>query len=271
MASIVVGGAGFLGSVLVDVLVARREPVVIVDTLQSGSLANTANAIASGRAAFAFWEPHGSLAQVVEALHVLRARPTVVFDLAEAPGTSGRIAAELAVPVVALRRAREPSAGIEVHTATTHLEHALVCRGVAYGPRMRRRPAPLLYELFAACAAGEPLPIRGVEGLPIELSFSRRVARDLVELAQANGRRGAGVREADAVVTAAELAATLCFVAGTSMRTRPADPVSLPHATIQLPAVAADTRELERSFAETLAWFRYAAVASVPLAAGLSP
>jgi hypothetical protein len=270
VASIVVGGAGFLGSVLVDALVAGREPVVIVDTLQSGSLANTATAIASGRAAFAFWDPHGSLAQVVEALHVLRARPTVVFDVADAPATSGRIAAELAVPVVALQRAREPSAGIEVHTIATQVEHALVCRGVAYGPRMRRRPAPLLYELFAACAAGEPLPIRGLEGLPIEVSFSRRVAHDLLDLSHANGRHGAGVREADAVVTTAELAATLCLVAGTAMRTRPADPVHVTLATVPLPAVAADTRELERSFAETLAWFRDPAVARVPVPAGLS-
>jgi hypothetical protein len=259
-----------LGSVLVDALVARREPVVIVDTLQSGSLANAASAIASGRAAIAFWDRHGSLAQVSEALQVLRSRPTVVFDLADAPGTSSRIAAALAVPVVALRRAREPLAGIEVHTVSTHVEHALVCRGVAYGPRMRRGPAPLLYELFAACAAGEPLPIRGLEGLPIEVSFSRRVARDLVELGHPNGRRLSAVREADAVLTTAELAATLCLVAGTAMRTCPADPAYVPLSTVQLPAVAADTRELERPVAETLAWFRDAAVANAPLAAGLS-
>ncbi|HTW86152.1 MAG TPA: NAD-dependent epimerase/dehydratase family protein [Candidatus Sulfotelmatobacter sp.] len=271
MASIVVGGAGFLGSALVEVLIARRQPVVIVDTLQSGSLTNTATAIQSGRGAFAFWNSPASLAQVRQALEVLHARAKVVFDLADAPATSTRIGAELAVPVVALRRIRESPPGMEARTASAQSENALICRGIAYGPRMRRRPSALVYELFAACAAGEPLPIRGIEGVPLEVSSSRRIAHDLVEWVEAGKRHAANLREADAVVTTAEFAATLSLVAGIAMRTRPANPASVPLATHQVPPAAADAGQLESSLAETLAWFRGLEAASVSLAAGASP
>ena len=45
---LVVGGAGFLGSHLVDRLIAEGETVDVVDDLSSGSLANLADARAAG-------------------------------------------------------------------------------------------------------------------------------------------------------------------------------------------------------------------------------
>ncbi len=52
--SIVTGGAGFLGSHLVDALVKRGEAVVVLDNLTTGRLANLERAISSGRVAFVY-------------------------------------------------------------------------------------------------------------------------------------------------------------------------------------------------------------------------
>ncbi len=54
IASIVTGGAGFLGSHLVDMLVKRGEHVIVLDNLTTGRLANLADAIAGGRATFIY-------------------------------------------------------------------------------------------------------------------------------------------------------------------------------------------------------------------------
>ena len=52
--SLVTGGAGFLGSHLVDMLVKRGEDVVVLDNLTTGRLANIADAISSGRVTFVY-------------------------------------------------------------------------------------------------------------------------------------------------------------------------------------------------------------------------
>lgn len=56
------GGAGFLGSHLVDALLARGDDVVIIDNLTTGSLRNIADATVTGRATFVFLD----VAQSVE-------------------------------------------------------------------------------------------------------------------------------------------------------------------------------------------------------------
>jgi nucleoside-diphosphate-sugar epimerase len=52
MTTLVTGGAGFLGSHLVDALVARDERVIVLDDLSTGSVANIDAALATGKASF---------------------------------------------------------------------------------------------------------------------------------------------------------------------------------------------------------------------------
>ncbi len=76
---LVTGGAGFIGSALVDRLLAEGHEVDVVDDLSSGSLANLSDARASG-GAFRFHHVDvcdPSLGEVI-----LRRRPEVIFHLA---------------------------------------------------------------------------------------------------------------------------------------------------------------------------------------------
>lgn len=66
MLTLVAGGAGFLGSHLVDALVARDDEVIIVDDLSSGSLGNIDNALRSGRASFVYLDIAQPLRQIRE-------------------------------------------------------------------------------------------------------------------------------------------------------------------------------------------------------------
>ncbi len=54
MTSVVTGGAGFLGSHLVDALVRRGDNVVVVDNLSTGRLSNLDEALLSGKVMFVF-------------------------------------------------------------------------------------------------------------------------------------------------------------------------------------------------------------------------
>ena len=78
MRALVTGGAGFIGSNLVDALIARGDEVVVLDDLSSGKEANLADALGRGvtleRADIRDAE---AVAEVVS-----RARPEVVFHLA---------------------------------------------------------------------------------------------------------------------------------------------------------------------------------------------
>ncbi|HWI07758.1 MAG TPA: NAD-dependent epimerase/dehydratase family protein [Solirubrobacteraceae bacterium] len=78
MRTLVTGGAGFIGSHLVDALVARGDSVTIVDDLSSGRTANLAGALAAGAVLErADIRDAAELARVAAA-----ARPQVVFHLA---------------------------------------------------------------------------------------------------------------------------------------------------------------------------------------------
>jgi UDP-glucose 4-epimerase len=78
MRTVVTGGAGFIGSTLVDRLLHDGHDVVVVDDLSTGRLANLADAFGSGRVQVAEIDVAGpDLATVVA-----EARPEVVYHLA---------------------------------------------------------------------------------------------------------------------------------------------------------------------------------------------
>ena len=84
MTSLVTGGAGFLGSHLVDRLLRDGDDVIIVDNLSTGSLRNIEGAIESARCTFVFADvaqPIASLRQELEA-GLKRRRLSRIYHLA---------------------------------------------------------------------------------------------------------------------------------------------------------------------------------------------
>jgi UDP-glucose 4-epimerase len=78
MRTVVTGGAGFIGSHLVDALVARGDDVTIVDDLSSGRESNIADALAAGaQLERADIRDREALSRIVTA-----ARPEAIFHLA---------------------------------------------------------------------------------------------------------------------------------------------------------------------------------------------
>jgi UDP-glucose 4-epimerase len=78
MRTLVTGGAGFIGSTLVDRLVHDGHDVVVVDDLSTGRLENLADAFSSGRVQLAEMDVAGPELEAV----VAEARPEVVYHLA---------------------------------------------------------------------------------------------------------------------------------------------------------------------------------------------
>jgi len=84
--NVVTGGAGFLGSHLVDALVARGDDVIIVDNLSTGNIRNVEGAIETGRATFLYADV-GQAQSALESLlePVLAGRPIArIYHLASA-------------------------------------------------------------------------------------------------------------------------------------------------------------------------------------------
>ncbi|MBV8161880.1 MAG: GDP-mannose 4,6-dehydratase [Acidimicrobiia bacterium] len=80
MNALVTGGAGFIGSTLVDRLIAEGHHVDVVDDLSTGSLANLAEARAAGEHRLSFQRLDVRDAALLELLP--RRQPEVVFHLA---------------------------------------------------------------------------------------------------------------------------------------------------------------------------------------------
>ena len=78
--ALVTGGAGFIGSTIVDRLLAEGWKVDVVDDLSSGSLGNLANARALGDRRFSFHRIDVSSPAVVDI--ITHRRPEVIFHLA---------------------------------------------------------------------------------------------------------------------------------------------------------------------------------------------
>jgi len=80
MRTMVTGGAGFIGSALVDRLLAEGHEVDVVDDLSSGSLSNLSEARAAGGRALSIHQLDVRLPETTDL--ILRRRPDVVFHLA---------------------------------------------------------------------------------------------------------------------------------------------------------------------------------------------
>ncbi len=80
MRTMVTGGAGFIGSTLVDRLLAEGHEVDVVDDLSTGSLANLADARAGSARLLTIHQLDIRLPEVVEL--IARRRPEIVFHLA---------------------------------------------------------------------------------------------------------------------------------------------------------------------------------------------
>src|SRR3954451_1130322 len=78
MRALVTGGAGFIGSNLVDALIARGDEVVVLDDLSTGKRENLEPALAAGAQLI-----EGSITDAGDvAESFARARPEAVFHLA---------------------------------------------------------------------------------------------------------------------------------------------------------------------------------------------
>ncbi len=80
MRALVTGGAGFIGSALVDRLMAEGCHVDVVDDLSTGNLANLAVARAQGDRRFSFQRLDVSNSEISD--YIARKRPEIVFHLA---------------------------------------------------------------------------------------------------------------------------------------------------------------------------------------------
>jgi UDP-glucose 4-epimerase len=78
--ALVTGGAGFIGSTLVDRLLAEGHTVDVVDNLSTGSLANLAEARSAGTGRFNFHQLDVRSTDLVDLM--ARRKPEVVFHLA---------------------------------------------------------------------------------------------------------------------------------------------------------------------------------------------
>lgn len=87
MRALVTGGAGFIGSAVVDLLVDGGNEVYVVDDLSSGKLGNLAEARAGGRIHFHRFDLRTPGLREI----LTQARPEVVFHLAAQPAVPGSV------------------------------------------------------------------------------------------------------------------------------------------------------------------------------------
>jgi nucleoside-diphosphate-sugar epimerase len=167
MSILVTGGAGFLGSHVVDRFIEGGERVVVIDDLSSGRIANVERALSSGSATFVY----GDVGRSKEAVAALAAsaragRFTAIYHLAALGGigTHGCIELALAHGATLVFASASDVYG-ESLVASAIRENGLRARIVrlfdAYGPRMPLGDGRLIPSLVQAANANRPLPIHG--------------------------------------------------------------------------------------------------------------
>ncbi|MGH9292571.1 MAG: NAD-dependent epimerase/dehydratase family protein [Acidimicrobiales bacterium] len=119
MRALVTGGAGFIGSTLVDRLLAEGHEVDVVDDLSSGSLANLGEARGAGRG-FRFHNLDVRSADLVELAE--RRRPEVIFHLA----------AQSSVPASVARPLDDAEVNVLGSLQVLEAARAASCRKVVY-------------------------------------------------------------------------------------------------------------------------------------------
>lgn len=145
MRALVTGGAGFIGSALVDRLLAEGHEVDVVDDLSTGSLANLAEARATGGGALRIHQ------------HDIRHRDVVDLIARRAPEVIFHLAAQASVPVSVVNPGLDASINVGGTVNVLEGAHAAGTERVVYAAS-----GGTLY--------GDP----GPEGLPIRESAAQR-------------------------------------------------------------------------------------------------
>ncbi len=191
MLNLVTGGAGFIGSRLVNALVDAGQQAIIIDDMSTGRIRNLEYAVQSGRATLIYADADIAF----DSLNELVARATNdpidrIFHLAPAShpkghdatpwegragepsdslGTSSLIELALAHSARFLFAsrpdARETTAEGAVAAAVSErrLQGRIVRPFDCYGPAMNEAGESLVAELFRAAFEGRPFPIHGSE------------------------------------------------------------------------------------------------------------
>lgn len=198
---LVTGGAGFIGSTLVDRLLVSGHHVEVVDDFSTGQLANLADARAEGSGRLKLHQVDVCDTSVVDLIR--RREPDVVFHLAAATGRDGgdpgrRAAVDLVGTVNVFEGARQagcrkvvvaqsarartaPSVRAATRWAATYvveryreahgLEHTTVVLPVVYGPRQLEGCESSVVVAFAR---------RLLDGAPCVLHGTGRQTRDFL-------------------------------------------------------------------------------------------
>ena len=177
MAFIVLGGAGFLGSTIVDRLLAERQRVVIVDDMSTGNLANIGGAIRSTRASFVYAD-------------VSRGQSGVIRDIFELTADGDRRVIAAGPPLIACtslgRTIGSPLVvGLEDGSDRDAAPCVLFDANESYGPRMRLDSGSKISVLIAAALDGARFPCVVGEDEVLHVRYAPDLAAAVVAAARA--------------------------------------------------------------------------------------
>jgi nucleoside-diphosphate-sugar epimerase len=185
--SIVIGGAGFLGSHLVDALTRCGESVVVIDNLTTGRLSNLESAITLGRTAFVYadvWALADSLREIISSTGMKKVDfiyhfvsttchdvvGTRHWDLSGATDPAMNALIDIALgykarlilssPQVPGGGEHEAEAAIGAAVRERGLDARIVRFSNCYGPRAQNGD-PVIAALLEAALHRRPMPIEG--------------------------------------------------------------------------------------------------------------